>query len=262
MEIITSYNPKGGVAKSTSAINLAAINAEKARTLYIDLDNNRSGSMMLNLSEQESYDENKTSELLFSDNPSKASELAVPSSFGFDFIPAGYDMSRCERMLASSPGGLMHLAFLFQEDEALQEYDKIFLDCAGWAGEINNSALYACTGLLVPVDTSGAAVAQIDRIFETVNTIQKLQTQTARKAFEILGFFLVRISKQTNVADEVIEKMVNHPLAMPHFLSEAIPSSTEVEKAVLAGKPVVQNNPKHVVSVSYRNLYKTIWGEK
>ncbi|RFA24249.1 hypothetical protein CAI21_22405 [Alkalilimnicola ehrlichii] len=93
-------NSKGGVGKSTSATNLAAVAATMGRrTLLIDLDPQGTSSW---LSGAEYSDPVRTAAAMFQDDPLLPSQLAVPGAFGFDVVPAGPHLAESEHWLATT----------------------------------------------------------------------------------------------------------------------------------------------------------------
>jgi len=259
MAIQVIYNPKGGVGKTTTALNLATISAKFCKTLYIDLDANRSGTLLSGATTLPDYDENKTSSLMFCDEPQKPSELAIKTAHGFDIVPAGHDMANAETWLSTAVGGLMHLAFLFDDDSGLESYERIFLDCAGWAGSINNSALFASENALIPLEPSQASADQLSSILKTLNTIRKFQHQCAREALSILGFFFVKMDVRTNASRKVIESVLENETVANCLVDIAIPRSTNAEDAGIARRPVVEYMPNSNVAEAYVELFNSLY---
>lgn len=263
-KIYTVTNPKGGVGKTTSVVNLASVAAMlEKKVLVIDLDPNMSSTMILGVKNKLAFSEfaEKNVDQMFKENPKFPSEIAISlDEFGFDFIMGTYDLQDVDSFLTSRRDGGQSWVFdLFDDDAGLKKYDMIFIDTGGKIGRILSSLVLASDEILIPAQAAQMSIDQVDEILPFIPEINKQKQRFFHSSVKIAGVYLTMFRKNTKAAKENYEALKTKlegteiPLA-----TVCIPQGTVVENADLARTPVVYFDPNSAVSDAFFDLYKEI----
>jgi len=177
MKIWATANQKGGVGKTTSAVNLAGVMQKRGhRVLLIDLDPHGSLTSYFRLDpddiENSAYD-------LFQQSLSKNLNTKITiqkTRFnGLHFIPASSALATLDRQLGAKDG--MGLVIKKALQQVTENYDLAIIDCPPMLGLLMVNALAACERLLIPVQTEFLALKGLERMVHTLSMIQKARKQ-------------------------------------------------------------------------------------
>jgi chromosome partitioning protein len=197
--VIAIANQKGGVGKTTTAINLSAAIAKSGKkVLLIDLDpqGNSSLSFLDNkVIEQSIYD-------LLTDSTSKPENIIKPTSIpGLDVMPSRINLAKFESKLI----GEFDAPFRLKDriDGLTKSYDYILIDTPPTLGLITVNALVASDYVLVPIQPSYFALEGTDDLLETVEKIKA----RPNPRLQVLGVVITLLDKRTTLARDIQEQI-------------------------------------------------------
>lgn len=199
--IIAMCNQKGGVGKTTSAINLGACLAEAGRrVLLVDLDPQAALSAGLGVRPDEQdftiYD------LLFDAQSGVESATVKTKVPGLDLVPAGIDLSAAEIRLVNEVGREQALARVLRP--VVGKYDFIILDCLPSLGLLTVNALACAHGVIVPMECEYFASRGLNILIDTLKTVR----DRVNFDLELVGILVTMFDRRTVHSREVIASVV------------------------------------------------------
>jgi chromosome partitioning protein len=261
---IAIINEKGGVAKTTSTINIAsylAYNGKKVLVLDLDKQANATSTLFkrkLEDDEKSIYDllisQTNASNSSYSDKDLKNSfikrrKLETDKDCYIDFIPSHRNLADIEVNLNMVINRERALSRLYNKyKKTLSEYDYILVDCPPSLGLVTINAFVACNYLLVPVDGSQYAKDGIEDLIDTLGKC-KLHYDSP---IEILGMFCTRFMKNENNYKETHAYLVEE--GGWAFIEHYIRKCTAVESAPRYNKTVLEHAPSSSGAADYNKL--------
>jgi chromosome partitioning protein len=231
-------NQKGGVGKTTTAVNLAACLAEAGeRSLLIDLDPqaNATSGLGLRANGVSTHD-------LLDGVPLR--ELAKPTGFGnLDLVPAKPELAGAAVELSLRDGGERYLA------EALagstDPYSFVFLDCPPAFGPLTVNALAAADRVIVPVQAEYYALEGLSQLLGSINLVKaRLNPRLA-----VAGILLTMVDARTRLAAEVETELRRHFGSL--VFSTSVPRSVRLAEAPSHGLPAIAYDRRSSGSEAY-----------
>ena len=249
--IVSISNQKGGVGKTTTAINLAAGLANLGqKILIIDLDPQGNASTGLGI--DASRRKFTTYDLLL--GSARPSEIFVATAIdGLDICPATQDLSSADIDLAEMDNR-MHLlrAALRQEDVRSRGYDWVLIDCPPSLSLLTLNAMVASHSVLVPLQSEFFALEGLSQLMLTIREIR----QSANEALRIEGIVLTMFDGRNNLS-QMVEQDAREALGDLVY-DTIVPRAVRISEAPSYAMSVLQYDPASKGSVAYRALAQEV----
>jgi chromosome partitioning protein len=244
MKLLAIANQKGGVGKTTTAVNLSACLAHKGkRVLLIDLDPQGNATSALGL---EDVDGRSLYEALI--GQANIADKIVPTRFErLSMIPADLDLAGAEIEVARMDDHLTRLHGVLSQFDADKQFDYIFLDCPPSLGILMTNALAAAHGLLIPLQCEYFALEGLSKIVQLVEQIRGVNQR-----LEIGGIIMTMYDARTNLSQQVVNEVRQHFQGLVY--QTIIPRSVRLGEAPSFGKPIIEYEPQGVGATAYRAL--------
>lgn len=248
--IIALANQKGGVGKTTTAVNLGACLARLGyRTLIVDLDPQGNASTGLGIN---------TRDLQTSMYDVMLRDVAIedcvePTALRNLFVaPASLDLAGAEIELV--PAFSRELRLRRTLDDVRDHYDFIFVDCPPSLGLLTINGLAAATEVMVPVQCEYYALEGLGQLLRNVQLVQR----NLNPVLELSAMVLVMYDARTKLAEQVVHELRGH--FGEKVCRSIVPRTVRLSEAPSFGQPIITFDPSSRGSIAYRSLAQEVSG--
>ena len=242
--VISIVNQKGGVGKTTTAVNLGAFLAKKRKkVLIIDLD--PQGNATSGYGFDKSELENTVYDLLV--NEEEISNVIAPTTVkNVDMCPTNINLAGAEVELVSAISRETILKRAIEP--VLDKYDYIIVDCPPSLGLLTINALAACEGVIVPIQGEYYALEGLTQLIDTINMIKK----KLNPSIGILGVVITMHDRRTQLTKQVVEEVQKY--FGDKVFNTFIPRNVRLAEAPSHGQTIEEYDPKSKGSLAYQAL--------
>ena len=247
-KIIAVANQKGGVGKTTSAVNIAAaLGTYGKRALLVDID--PQGNATSGVGFDKRTIEKSTYELLL--NEAKADEVILHTKYdNLDLMPAGIDLAAAEFEIMEAQDRLQRLKKALLPVK--QNYDYIIIDCPPSLGIITTNALTACDSVLVPIQCEYYALEGLSQLMNSVRYVKR----KLNEHIEIEGVLLTMYDGRLNLTQQVVGEVKQ--FFPKKVFGTVIPRGVRLSEAPSFGKPIMYYDRHCKGSEAYLGLAQEI----
>ena len=246
-KIIAVANQKGGVGKTTTAINLSACLAELGdQVLLVDFDPQGNSTSGLGC-DKEQIQYGSYEMLMHEADPE---DCIVHTQFRVDLIPTNVDLSGAEVELI----GVDKREFILSQQlqKISDRYDYVIIDCPPSLSQLTINALCASDGVLVPIQCEYYALEGLSLLINAVNIVKR----RLNPQIEILGIVFTMYDARTNLSAEVVDEVRKY---LPDKCFQTIiPRNIRLSEAPSFGEPIIQYDKSSRGAESYRALAREL----
>lgn len=255
MKIIALANQKGGVGKSTTAINLGVGLAKcDKKVLLIDADSQGNLTTMLGIRQPDELSATLATNLekVMLDKPLTWAEGILHCEEGVNLLPSNIELSATEVNLVNTMSRETVLKTYLKEISG--SYDYILVDCMPSLGMLTLNALTAADSVIIPVQSHYLSAKGLEHLLKTVRKVQRHLNPKLR----IEGMLLTMTQSRTNFSKEIVELLRETYGGNIHIFQSEIPFSIKGAEMSACGKSIFSFEPKGKIAAAYENFTKEV----
>ena len=254
-KVISVANQKGGVGKTTTAVNLGiGLAKEGKKVLLIDGDPQGSLTSSLGYREPDGMEVTLATLLtgIMEETEIFASDAIIHHEEGVDLIPANIELSTLEINLVNAMSREVMMRSLVESIKS--DYDYVIIDCMPSLGMLTINALACSDSVLIPVQAAYLPVKGLEQLIKTIGRVQR----RLNKKLTIEGILLTMVDSRTNFAKDISKLVVDTYSDQIKVFETLIPLSVRAAEISAEGSSIYQYDPKGKAALAYKNLTEEV----
>ena len=256
-KVIALANQKGGVAKTTSTVNLGVGLANQGyRVLLIDADPQGSLTISLGVKNPDDLDASLATvmDAVIDDEPMNADAGIIHHEEGVDLMPANIELSGMETGLFN----IMSREYVLKNyiDKVRHNYDFVIIDCMPSLGMMTINALVAADSVIIPSQPSFLSTKGLNLLLHSISKVKR----SINPKLSIDGILLTMVDSRTNNAKDIISSLRSGVGQNIKVFDTEIPHSVRAAECSLTGKSIFSHDKGGKVAEAYENLVKEVEG--
>lgn len=254
-KVIALANQKGGVAKTTSTVNLGVGLANQGyQVLLIDADPQGSLTISLGVKNPDDLDVSLATvmDTVIDDEPIAEDAGIIHHEEGVDLLPANIELSGMETGLFN----IMSREYVMKNyiDKIRHNYDFVIIDCMPSLGMMTINALVAADSVIIPSQPSFLSTKGLNLLLHSISKVKR----SINPNLKIDGILLTMVDNRTNNAKDIIGALRNGVGQNIKVFDTEIPHSVRAAECSLTGKSIFSHDKNGRVAAAYENLVKEV----